>query len=43
MNDKMIETFNEIRLNSFQIPIDGSEKSIIQLKTLKGQGIINKL
>ena len=38
MNDKMIETFNEIRLNSFQIPIDGSEKKHNTVKSIEGTG-----
>lgn len=38
INDKMIDRFNKIKLNSFQIPIDGDEKKHNSVKNIKGIG-----
>jgi uncharacterized protein len=38
IDDKMINDFNHIKLNSFQIPIDGSEKKHNSIKNMNGIG-----
>ncbi len=43
MDDKMIEAFNKIQLNSFQIPIDGSEKKHNSVKNINGIGHYRKI
>lgn len=38
INDSMIDSFKSIKLNSFQIPIDGNEKKHNSIKNMKGKG-----
>ena len=43
IDEKMLSYFNEIKLNSFQIPIDGNEKKHNSVKNMNGVGHFRKI